>query len=166
MRATALCIALLTGCVDGDGQMPDEPEVPVDPRPPQPPPPQEPDATFAAFFACMTFDDFVAADMAGAWSGISAQNNTECRDCHGTAVEYSGDAPAFFDQLKQRTYVQLKFFGYVNDTVVVNETTIPNVGHAVAPHIEHPRFNPQAGMAATKDLYFRTQARLADGNCP
>lgn len=123
---------------------------------------------FAAFMACMHYDDFVASNMALAWSTIAMTNQTgTCTGCHVADGMFSGDSQTFFDTLKQRTYVQVQFFTFdrVNDTVDVNEETIPLVGKAVAPYVEHPRFNANKGLDATYDLYQRTMTRLASGNC-
>ena len=159
----ALLLLVLTSCFD-DAQMieRDEPDIPaVDIA-------QAPQGELAAFIACMQFDDFVASNMATAWSTLTMTSHTgTCTSCHTADGMFSGDARRFFDDLKQRTYVQIQFFTFdrANDVVEVNETAIPRVGKAVAPYGEHPRFNANKGLDATWDLYQRTMARLAAGTC-
>ena len=127
------------------------------------PPVQPAQGDFADFIACIHFDDFVAANMAGAWSTLD--NN--CTTCHRADGMFSGDATRFFDDLKHRTYVQIQFFTFdrTTETVEVNTETIPRIGKALAPYTEHPRFNATKGLAATADLYDRTLARMAAGTC-
>jgi hypothetical protein len=85
-----------------------------------------PAGAFATFIDCVRDDDFVASKMA-------------------SVVELA--------DLKQRMYVQLRYFRYdrVNDVVDVNETTMESASRSVAD--------------ATYDLYQRTQTRLASGTC-
>jgi len=162
MRRILLLLAL-TSCIDGDQMIErDEPEIPpFDLSSAQ-------TGDFAAFMACMNYDDFVASNMAPAWSTIAMTNQTgTCTGCHTADGMFSGDAQEFFDTLKQRTYVQVQFFTFdrVNDVVDVNEETIPRVGKAVVPYTEHPRFNANKGLDATYALYQRTMTRLASNNC-
>lgn len=130
-----------------------------------PPADASPMGDFGAFIGCMQLDDFVASNMAQAWSTLESQNT--CTSCHTADGMFSGDSQRFFEDLKHRTYVQIQFFTYdrVQGIVDVNTTTIPRVGKATAPYVEHPRFNATKGLDATFDFHDRTMARLAAGTC-
>jgi hypothetical protein len=155
MRGLA-CLLLATGCMT-DFEKPLEVDEPI-------PDEQGPVlGDYQAFIQCIQFADFQIADMTEAWSTLGG-STSNCSTCHSDA-EYSGNAQLFFDALKTRTYVQLKFFSFDGD-VVVNEVTIPNVSKALAPYSGHPRFNPNAGMDAVGTLYGFTTTRLLTGNCP
>lgn len=154
-----ISIALLAGCFSSEQMVErDEDDLPVIE--------QMPRGDFATFIACMQFEDFVAADMAGAWASVKSATGA-CTACHATDGMFSGDARRFFDDLKHRTYLQVQLFTFDReaDVVGVNTETIPNIGKAVAPYVEHPRFNATKGLDATFDLYDRTLARLAAGDC-
>jgi hypothetical protein len=163
MRQFAVCIALLIGCIaEDDGRTPsDQDPVAEDPGSPTTTPPSD----FASFMACMQFSDFQTADMANAWASSTLSPTNECASCHTDAM-YSGDAVAFFSDLKTRTYLQLLFFNFDGAKVVLNELSIPRVGKSDVPYTGHPKFNAQGGMLATRRLYDLTIARLLAGNCP
>lgn len=152
-----LALTLLTACVDREQML--EPHEDEQAAP-------APHGDFAEFMACMHIDDFVASNMAGAWSAIASDSGT-CTSCHTADGMFSGDAQRFFDDLKRRTYVQVQFFRFdrTRSAVDVNTETIPAVGKALAPYAAHPRFNATKGIDATYDLHDRTIARLAAGNC-
>jgi hypothetical protein len=154
-----LCL-LLAGCVtSSDDRMLEGNDV-VDPGPLEP---AEPQGDFAAFIACIHYDDFVASNMADAWSTVG----DNCTTCHTNDSMFSNDPVRFFDDLKHRTYVQVQFFTWdrTTETVEVNEETIPRIGKAVAPYAAHPKFDAHKGIQATFDLHERTNARLAAGTC-
>ena len=154
-----LALALLTACVDREQmfERDDLEAAPVEPGA---------QGDFAAFMACMHIDDFVASNMAGAWSAVASDSGA-CTSCHTADGMFSGDPQRFFDDLKQRTYVQVQFFTFdrTKEAVDVNTETIPSVGKAVAPYANHPRFNATKAIDATYDLHDRTVARLAAGDC-
>jgi len=153
-----VCLLLATGCVT-DFEKPLEADEPI----PEEQGPGPVLGDYQAFIKCIQFADFQIADMAEAWSTVGG-TTANCKTCHNDA-EYSGNAQEFFDALKTRTYVQLKFFAFDGD-VVVNDVTIPNVSKAVSPYAGHPRFNPNAGMEAVETLYGFTATRVLTGNCP
>jgi cytochrome c553 len=153
-------LLLLAACVDQEPMLErDEQE--------GPPVDASPMGDFGAFIQCMSYDDFVASNMAQAWASLASTDGATCTSCHTTDGMFSGDAQRFFSDLKQRTYVQIQFFTFdrAQGIVDVNTTTIPRVGKAVAPYAEHPRFNATKGIDATYDFHERTLARLAAGNC-
>ena len=154
----ALLLVLVAACFDHEQMLEDQELPPLESAPAQ--------GDFAAFMACMQLDDFVASNMAGAWSTVASDTGA-CTTCHTADGMFSGDAQRFFDDLKHRTYVQVQFFTFDRTTNVVdvNTETIPRVGKAVAPYGEHPRFNATKGLDATFDLYDRTIERLAARNC-
>lgn len=153
----AFCL-LIAGCVTGDERMLESNDVAQGPTLEQ-----APQGDFATFIACIHFDDFVASNMTTAWNSVGE----DCTSCHTADGMFSGDPVRFYDDLKHRTYIQIQFFMYdrSTETVEVNTETIPRIGKAVAPYQQHPRFNANQGLAATADLYDRTLARLAAGNC-
>ena len=159
----ALLLAILASCMDGDQMIErDEPELPPFDLT------EASQGDFAAFMACMSYDDFVASNMATAWSTIAMTNQAgTCTGCHVADGMFSSDSHKFFDTLKQRTYLQVQFFTFdrAADTVDVNDETIPRVGKAVAPYVDHPRFNANKGLDATYDLYQRTMTRVASNDC-
>jgi hypothetical protein len=152
-------LLLLAACFDNEQMFErDEQEgAPVEPGP---------QGDFAAFMACLNYDDFVASNMAGAWSQIASDVGT-CTSCHNADGMFSGDSQRFFDDLKRRTYVQIQFFTFnrAQQIVDVNSETIPRIGKSVAPYTDHPRFNANKGIDATYDLHERTLARLTADNC-
>jgi hypothetical protein len=140
----ALCL-VLAGCVASDDRMLEATDIEA--------PTVEPQGDFAAFIACISYEDFAASNIATAWSA-----DTTCTSCHRADGMFSGDPVRFFDDLKHRTYVQVQFFTWdrSTETVEVNEPTMPR---------EHPKFDAQKGIQATFDLHERTNARLAAGTC-
>jgi hypothetical protein len=158
VRVTLLLV-LLAACFDSEQMLErDEQEgPPVEPNP---------QGDFAAFVACLSYDDFVASNMAGAWSQVTSDAGS-CTSCHNADGMFSGDARRFFDDLKSRTYVQIQFFTFdrAQQIVDVNTETIPRIGKSIAPYADHPRFNANKGIDATYDLHERTINRLVSGTC-
>ena len=125
-----------------------------------------PQGDFAAFMACLDYDDFALSNMAGAWAQVASDAGA-CTSCHNADGMFSGDPRKFFDDLKSRTYVQIQFFTFdrAQQIVDVNTETIPRVGKSVAPYADHPRFNANKAIDATYDLHARTLDRLAARTC-
>lgn len=103
MRLTAGLLLLTAACLNGDNMLERDEQVVDD----------QATGTFAAFFACMAYDDFVASNMQSAWSM---------------------DPVAAFAQLQTRTYVQLQYFSYdrAADVVDVNEDAVARAPKTVS----------------------------------
>lgn len=167
-----LVLVLVTSCVatdDGQPPLPEEPDAPT-PPPDEPTTPNEnPEAVLLRWQQCMTFADFQAANMAGAWTSVATTTNQKCASCHGPASHgfvATSNAQQFFDLIKADKFLLLAFVNVAGIAsqpgayhVTVNEVTIPGAGSGDIP--EHPRFDPAAGMTALRDFHQRTQARCA-----
>ena len=172
-----LVLALAAGCVATDEPRP-LPESPDDPTPevptpddPTPPTTESPGDTLLRWQQCMTFADFQAANMAGAWTSVATTpTGQQCASCHQVAsygFVATSNAQQFFDVLEADVTLLSAFVDVTTLAsqpgayqVVVDEQTIPGAGSGDIP--EHPRFNPAAGMTALRDFHQRTEARCAN----
>ena len=171
-----LALVLVASCVATDEGPPPDPVEPTpdeptpEPEPEEPTTPNEgPEAALLRWQQCMTFSDFQAANMAGAWTSVATTTNQKCGSCHAVAsygFVATSNAQQFFDVIKADKYL-LQAFVDVSTVasqpgayqVIVDEQTIPGAGSGGI--VEHPRFNPAVGMAALRDFYLRTEARCA-----
>lgn len=128
------------------------------------------------FAGCMTKTNFDAANMANAWGNLRAQNNSACQTCHtngGHGFIASQQSQLFYDVVSTKKNYWLQYFtvkldeGPAAAKVIVNEVSFKGVALSVAPHLEHPRFNPtdNNGMTALKNLYDTTMTAVAAGGC-
>jgi hypothetical protein len=136
---------------------------------------QDAERVITEFMACMTLENFHAADMAHAWGSLEAQNTMECDNCHATGgfgffaniIESE-----FFAALLTNRDVWLQYFtldltkGPANAKVIPNISFFEGVGDGKDPHREHPRFDGEPGYTALRDFYDRTMAAKAEGRCP
>jgi hypothetical protein len=116
---------------------------------------------------CMTQANFTTANMT-AWGNMRA-NNSACKTCHGLGEygQIASDAVnPFFTTISTNKYYMAQYFsvdlskGVAEAKVIINTKSFTGVGTALAPHIEHPRFqlNGSAGMAALQKFYDLTMA--------
>lgn len=191
MRISHSCVALsiLTAALTGAACVTDEvtPDDPVsEPTPPtdpvdDPDDPLHPETLAEAsqrvldqWMRCMTLEDFRASNMV-AWGSMQANGGT-CDTCHvtgGAGFIASRNEQPFFTTLVSNKYYTLQYFtidltlGAERAKVVINTTSLANVGSGAAPHTEHPRFNAltSPGMTALQAFYDRTVARLPSAAC-
>lgn len=130
---------------------------------------QATERVLSAFAGCMQYTDFRAANMAGEWGGLDAQNNTECDNCHNTGGEgfiASRQSQFMYDVVSTKKYYFLQYFtvnltmGAAAAKVELNKSSFLGVANAQDPHREHPRFNPADGNAASLAFYNATMARV------
>ena len=120
----------------------------------------------------MTFTDFQAAGMSPAWNNVIATGDTTCETCHENGAEgfiATNNEQKFFDTIKANQYYALQYFApQVGDPfkVLANEVSMNGVSKGQDPHREHPRFDAEPGLAASRDLAAKTQVRYVAGNCP
>ncbi|MGE3547267.1 MAG: hypothetical protein AB7L28_25295, partial [Kofleriaceae bacterium] len=85
---------------------------------PQPPPGEETlaqatERVLAEFAGCMTLPNFQTSNMADAFGGMRAQNNTECDNCHATGgygFIASRDETFFYNAFSAKKYFFLQYF--------------------------------------------------------
>lgn len=171
---------LLVSCVASDdttAPLPDEPTPSTDPDEPSPDPGEsETPAQLAerlimSWQDCMQLEDFQAARMSPTWSQLPTQNGATCAHCHADGAGgfiATASEQTFFDALKTNRYHLLQYVtvDVPGARMVVNRTIMPGVAAAQAPHAEHPRFDPTAGMAALDQWYQLAAARLASECMP
>ncbi len=180
-----LCSVTLLSCAttteDGeDPGLPEEGSGSADLPPADEPTPESPaqaaTRVITQWQQCMQFVDFQSANMAPAWAGLPTQQSITCRGCHetgGSGFIATTQAQVFFDALKTQKYTLLVFVtpdlsqGSEAAKMVINRPAFEGVATARAPHAEHPRFAfpDNAGMAALRDFYDRTMARITSGEC-
>ncbi len=119
---------------------------------------------------CMTQANFEAADMR-AWGNVNS-NEGQCKTCHAGA-EYgfvaSNVSTNFFNVITEDKYYMLQYFavdlslGVAQAKIIVNDRSFEGVGNRLAPHQQHPGFNPQNnnGYAALQAFYQSTMAAKA-----
>jgi len=131
---------------------------------------QATERVLSAFAGCMDISDFQVTTMAQAWGNMNAENNQQCENCHSTGGEgyiATQDEGLFFTVISTKKYFFLQYFtvdltmGAGAARVVTNKTSFAGVGLGLAPHTEHPRFNPtqNTGVNALNAFYTRTMAR-------
>jgi len=172
-------LILLTGCMGqidsgqgGPGGMNDNPGTEPDagvttPPMPDAPAPLTPKQVLEQWSGCMTLTDFQTANMAEAWSELSASNNQLCRNCHadgGFSFIASPDENLFFTIMSEHSFYLVKFFSVQGEDVIINTVSFQNAAVTLA---SHPRFNSaeNAGMIALKQFYDATLARKTAGTC-
>lgn len=116
---------------------------------------------------CMTQQNFEAADMRN-WGNVNT-NEGQCKTCHAGA-EYgfvaSNISNNFFNVITEDKYYMLQYFavdlslGVAAAKIIVNDRSFEGVGNRLAPHQQHPGFNPQNnnGYAALQAFYTSTMA--------
>jgi len=123
---------------------------------------------------CMKLANFTTANMK-AWGNMQA-GNSACKTCHN-AGEYGNIADnvdnPFFTVISTNKYYMAQYFsadlsgGVANAKMIINTRSFTGVGSALAPHIEHPRFNltGSTGLAALQKFYDLTVAAKTAGTC-
>lgn len=184
---SALCISLLTACVantvDDVTFSPDAGQAPVD-RTEDPAKPTT--NNYQRWMECMTLEDFRTAGMVNAWNETYSYQNmagdtpddqtegTTCEKCHENGAEGFIATPneaKFFDTIRKDRYYALEYFTFsplvAPFEVTENRVAMTGVSTGQDPHRHHPRFNPSAGLAASKLFAALTQAKynVAGGNC-
>jgi len=119
---------------------------------------------------CMSLANFQTANMK-AWGNMQA-GNSACKTCHN-AGEYGNIADnidnPFFTVISTNKYYMAQYFsadlskGVAAAKMIINTRSFIGVGTALAPHIEHPRFNltGSTGLAALQKFYDLTVAAKA-----
>jgi hypothetical protein len=131
---------------------------------------QAADRVISKFAGCMTLTNFNAANMANAWGGLTATNNQQCEDCHNNGGEgfvASRQASIMFPAISDRKMYFLQYFGVdltggaAAAKVVINKVSFQGVALGRAPHLEHPRFDPNTnqGITALTTFYNTTTAK-------
>lgn len=132
------------------------------------------DRLLAEWSGCMTLANFQTANMK-AWGNMKADNSA-CKTCHINGeygqVAMDVDAP-FFNVIDTNRYYMAQYFtidfsqGVSQAKIIVNQNSFTNVGKALPPHTEHPRFNLQGstGLTALNKFYDLTMAAKTAGTC-
>ena len=145
------------------------------PSPPGTPPPTTESAAEATtrvlkqWTGCMTLTNFNTANMAQAWGNMNAQNNSTCEECHtsgGQGFVASQLVSSMWNLMSQHRQYLTQYFavdltgGTTAAKVIINTVSFTQVGTGIAPHTEHPRFNPtnNQGMTALKTFFTSTDA--------
>jgi hypothetical protein len=185
--STALCISLLTACgtntVDDVDITPDGSTMP---EPTKEDPAKPTTNNYERWMKCMKLDDFRTAGMVNAWNETYSFQNTTgddpedptdgtpCVTCHENGAEgfiVTPNEQKFFDTIRKNRYYALEYFTFaplVTPFVVAeNKIAMTGVSTGQDPHREHPRFNPNAGLAASREFAMLTQLRYnaASGDC-
>jgi hypothetical protein len=133
---------------------------------------QATERVLSAFAGCMQFTDFQTANMAQGWGGMTAQNNTECDNCHNSGGEgfiASRQAQFFYDVVSTKKYYFLQYMtvdltgGAAAAKVVMNRASFIGVSSGLDPHREHPRFDGSTnstGWQALTKFYNATMTRV------
>ena len=131
-------------------------------------PAQATQRVLAQWSACMTKTNFDAANMAGAWGNMTANNNQRCSNCHAAGdggFIASVDSQLFFDVVSSNKYYMLQYFSVkldltnlANSKIEINTKSFLGVSTGQDPHREHPRFNATTnnGMTALNTFYNTT----------
>jgi hypothetical protein len=184
--SSALCISLLTACgtntVDDIAFAPDAAPMPQ----PKEDPAKPTTNNYERWMKCMTIEDFRTAGMVNEWNetysyqnmtGDTPEDTTEgttCEKCHENGSEgfiVTPNEQKFFDTIKTDRYYALEYFTFsplvTPFEVTENRIAMAGVSTGQDPHREHPRFNPSAGLAASKLFAALTQAKynVAKGDC-
>ena len=125
---------------------------------------------------CMTLANFNTANMAQAWGTMQAGNNEQCEQCHtngGQGFVASELVSTFYDLISKHRQYMTQYFavdlnqGTAMAKVIINTVSFTQVGTGMAPHTEHPRFNPtnNQGMTALQKFYTSTAASLTAATC-
>jgi hypothetical protein len=135
-------------------------------------PAQATQRVLAAWSGCMAKTNFDAANMAGAWGNMTANNNQRCSNCHASGdggFIATVDAQLFFDVVSSNKYYMLQYFtvkldltNLQNSKVEINTKSFLGVSTGQDPHREHPRFNATTnnGMTALNTFYNSTMMAL------
>ena len=130
-----------------------------------------------AWSGCMTYTDFMTANMPANVGGWQATNNQECDNCHATGAEgmimsrdVAGGGQTYFNVISQHSaYLQQYFIvdasaGTATAKVVMNRASFDGVSTRKAPHVEHPTFDSTdngRGIQAISQFYTLTMAHAA-----
>jgi hypothetical protein len=127
-------------------------------NPNQPPPPPDPVELLKAFSACMTLDNFTAANMPTLFGGMAASNGQACRNCHGDGgfgfTDNDQEQP-YFDIISTSMSQHLKYFSVSQGKVIINNGSFANAATNVPMHPPFDAMN-MSGMPALLDFYTRT----------
>jgi hypothetical protein len=120
---------------------------------------------------CMTLANFEAADMRE-WGNVNAGGGGDCRTCHALG-EYnfiaSNTSTVFYPYITQDKYYMLQYFsvdlsdGIPAAKIIINDRSFAGVGNRLAPHQQHPNFNPtnNQGYQALQQFYNTTASAKA-----
>jgi hypothetical protein len=123
---------------------------------------------------CMTLANFTAANMIA--FGNMRADNSACKTCHvnGEYGQIASDVAApFFTLISTNRYYMAQYFtvdlsgGVATAQIIPNTKSLTNMGLAIAPHTEHPRFTfaGSTGDTALKAFYTSTMAAKTAGTC-
>ncbi len=123
---------------------------------------------------CMTLANFTAANMIA--FGNMRADNSACKTCHvnGEYGQIASDvADPFFTLISTNRYYMAQYFtvdlsqGVAAAQIIPNTKSLTNMGLAIAPHTEHPRFTfgGSTGDTALKAFYTSTMAAKTAGTC-
>jgi len=123
---------------------------------------------------CMTLANFTAANMTA--FGNMRADNSACKTCHvnGEYGQIASDVAApFFTLISTNRYYMAQYFtvdlskGVAAAQIIPNTKSLTNMGLAIAPHTEHPRFTfaGSTGDTALKAFYTSTMAAKTAGTC-
>jgi hypothetical protein len=141
--------------------------------------------------ACMTTQNFTAANMANAFGNMQANNGETCRSCHSTGgygfmattiaeTNPNGGPPGLFTTMATNQYYLVMYYSVdlsdttrdssgklANAKMKVNMDSFKGVATQTAPHVQHPSFNYQNNqmMTALNTFYTSTMASVTAGNC-
>jgi len=119
---------------------------------------------------CMTLGDFQDADFANAWVNMTAQNNQTCKNCHVSGADgfiATPVAQTLFDAITQHSRYMGPYFvaAGMPPAITVNTTAMTGVSQGLAPHQQHPRFDPAPGFVASQAVLDAANRRKAAGTC-
>lgn len=134
---------------------------------PTQPPPVDPAELLRTWSACMTQDNFDAANMPNLMGNAAAANGQACKNCHtGGAFGFVTDPNAlqYFTALSSSMSQLVKYFGVQNGQITIATGAMNNAGSAIA---QHPPFVAEdlPGYAAITQFYDLTKAAMTAGNC-
>lgn len=123
---------------------------------------------------CMTLANFTTANMAA--FGNMRADNSACKTCHvnGEYGQIASDVPApFFTLISTNRYYMAQYFtvdlsgGVAAAKIIPNTKSLTNMGLALDPHTEHPRFTfkGSTGDTALNAFYTSTMAAKTAGTC-
>jgi hypothetical protein len=134
---------------------------------PTQPPPVDPLKLLQEWSACMTLENFTAAQMPQRFGGLISTDQRACRNCHNDGAfgfTTSLSAQLYFNLVATSKSQNLKYFSVANGKVVINMGALTNAGTVLA---NHPPFDPvnNLGMPALQQFYDLTEtARLEAGD--
>ncbi len=122
---------------------------------------------------CLALADFRSSNMAQVWGTMQTDDDSTCTSCHtsgGFGMVASDDESIFFDLITKHSGFMLQYFAPdttdpQHPVMTVNMFSFTQVSQALAPHLEHPLFDPSPGMAALQVFFTDASERLAHNEC-